>query len=302
MGGRADRRRPTSRARSASASGRARCSSSSAPSTATDGLERKRAMLETKNADLVVFNDVGRSDIGFDAPDNEVVLVTAAGERAGPEGAQGSGRGRDPRRDRRVAQLIEAVVMAAGEGRRLRPLTERWPKPILPIDGRPVVVTLVHELAAAGCGPIVVVTGHLAEQVESAARAAPVRPAVRPPAARARLGRCGRPCGGDAAVRRHAPPTRSTRAGDLARFAGRRSASRRRDRRPRRVPAAALAARGAGRPTTSTRCPARRRTSSPTSSATRSTAGAQVSAIQVGRTRDLTSPADLVRENFPYLR
>jgi phosphopantothenoylcysteine decarboxylase/phosphopantothenate--cysteine ligase len=50
-----------------------------------EGLERKRAMLETKNADLVVFNDVGRSDIGFDAPDNEVVLVSAAGERAVPK-------------------------------------------------------------------------------------------------------------------------------------------------------------------------------------------------------------------------
>jgi phosphopantothenoylcysteine decarboxylase/phosphopantothenate--cysteine ligase len=45
------------------------------------GLERKRAMLETKNADLVVFNDVGRTDIGFDAADNEVVLVSHAGER-----------------------------------------------------------------------------------------------------------------------------------------------------------------------------------------------------------------------------
>jgi hypothetical protein len=31
-------------------------------------------------------------------------------------------------------------------------------------------------------------------------------------------------------------------------------------------------------------------------------AGVRVSAIQVGRTRDLTTPADLVRENFPYLR
>jgi phosphopantothenoylcysteine decarboxylase/phosphopantothenate--cysteine ligase len=46
-----------------------------------EGLERKRAMLETKNADLVVFNDVGRSDIGFDAAENEVVLVTRDGER-----------------------------------------------------------------------------------------------------------------------------------------------------------------------------------------------------------------------------
>lgn len=45
------------------------------------GLELKRAMLETKNADLVVFNDVGRSDIGFDAHENEVVLVTRGGDR-----------------------------------------------------------------------------------------------------------------------------------------------------------------------------------------------------------------------------
>lgn len=62
---------------------------------------------------------------------------------------------------------LGAVVMAAGEGLRLRPLTEHWPKPVLPIDGRPVVVRLVHELAAAGCAQIVVVTGHLAEQVEA---------------------------------------------------------------------------------------------------------------------------------------
>jgi phosphopantothenoylcysteine decarboxylase / phosphopantothenate---cysteine ligase len=46
-----------------------------------EGLERKRQMLETKNADLVVYNDVGRSDIGFDAADNEVTLVTRDGDR-----------------------------------------------------------------------------------------------------------------------------------------------------------------------------------------------------------------------------
>jgi UDP-N-acetylglucosamine diphosphorylase / glucose-1-phosphate thymidylyltransferase / UDP-N-acetylgalactosamine diphosphorylase / glucosamine-1-phosphate N-acetyltransferase / galactosamine-1-phosphate N-acetyltransferase len=61
---------------------------------------------------------------------------------------------------------MNAVVMAAGEGSRLRPLTERWPKPVLPIDGRPVIATLLRELAAAGCTRAVVVTGHLAEQVE----------------------------------------------------------------------------------------------------------------------------------------
>jgi phosphopantothenoylcysteine decarboxylase/phosphopantothenate--cysteine ligase len=40
------------------------------------GLERKRRMLDEKNVDLVVYNDVSRSDIGFDATENEVVLVT----------------------------------------------------------------------------------------------------------------------------------------------------------------------------------------------------------------------------------
>ena len=45
------------------------------------GLERKRAMLADKKVDLVVYNDVSRTDIGFDAKDNEVVLITRAGER-----------------------------------------------------------------------------------------------------------------------------------------------------------------------------------------------------------------------------
>src|SRR5262245_43273944 len=47
-----------------------------------EGLARKRAMLETKNADLVVFNDVGRSDIGFESADNEDVLVARDREQA----------------------------------------------------------------------------------------------------------------------------------------------------------------------------------------------------------------------------
>lgn len=55
--------------------------------------------------------------------------------------------------------------MAAGEGRRLRPLSERWPKPILPIDGKPVIVTLLRELEAAGIDRVTVVVGHLGDQV-----------------------------------------------------------------------------------------------------------------------------------------
>jgi NDP-sugar pyrophosphorylase family protein len=62
---------------------------------------------------------------------------------------------------------LDIVVMAAGEGTRLRPLTERWAKPVLPIGGRPVIATLLRELEAAGIPRVWLVTGHLAEQVES---------------------------------------------------------------------------------------------------------------------------------------
>jgi phosphopantothenoylcysteine decarboxylase/phosphopantothenate--cysteine ligase len=45
------------------------------------GLERAREKLGNKRVDLIVFNDVSREDIGFDATDNEVVLVSASGDR-----------------------------------------------------------------------------------------------------------------------------------------------------------------------------------------------------------------------------
>jgi phosphopantothenoylcysteine decarboxylase/phosphopantothenate--cysteine ligase len=53
-----------------------------------EGLERKRAMLDTKNADIVVYNDVSRTDIGFDNAENEVVLVTRGGERHVPKASK----------------------------------------------------------------------------------------------------------------------------------------------------------------------------------------------------------------------
>jgi phosphopantothenoylcysteine decarboxylase/phosphopantothenate--cysteine ligase len=45
------------------------------------GLARAREKRLAKNADLVVFNDVSRADIGFDATDNEVVVVSPNGDR-----------------------------------------------------------------------------------------------------------------------------------------------------------------------------------------------------------------------------
>jgi phosphopantothenoylcysteine decarboxylase/phosphopantothenate--cysteine ligase len=48
--------------------------------TGGQGLERAREKLAAKRVDLIVFNDVSRDDIGFDAADNEVVLVSAEGD------------------------------------------------------------------------------------------------------------------------------------------------------------------------------------------------------------------------------
>jgi phosphopantothenoylcysteine decarboxylase / phosphopantothenate---cysteine ligase len=53
-----------------------------------EGLERKRGMLDDKNADVVVYNDVSRADIGFDTSENEVVLVTRDGERQVPKASK----------------------------------------------------------------------------------------------------------------------------------------------------------------------------------------------------------------------
>jgi phosphopantothenoylcysteine decarboxylase/phosphopantothenate--cysteine ligase len=53
-----------------------------------EGLERKRAMLDTKNAELVVYNDVSRADVGFDAAENEVVVVGRDGERRVPKASK----------------------------------------------------------------------------------------------------------------------------------------------------------------------------------------------------------------------
>ena len=53
-----------------------------------EGLERKRRMLTEKNIDLVVYNDVSVPGIGFDTPDNEVTLVSIAGDRELPKASK----------------------------------------------------------------------------------------------------------------------------------------------------------------------------------------------------------------------
>jgi phosphopantothenoylcysteine decarboxylase / phosphopantothenate---cysteine ligase len=52
-----------------------------AADTRDGGLDRARAKRAVKNADLLVYNDVSRSDIGFESPENEVVIISEQGER-----------------------------------------------------------------------------------------------------------------------------------------------------------------------------------------------------------------------------
>jgi phosphopantothenoylcysteine decarboxylase/phosphopantothenate--cysteine ligase len=52
-----------------------------AAETGEEGLERAREKRTVKKADLIVYNDVARSDVGFEAPENEVVIVSGRGER-----------------------------------------------------------------------------------------------------------------------------------------------------------------------------------------------------------------------------
>jgi NDP-sugar pyrophosphorylase family protein len=218
--------------------------------------------------------------------------------------------------------------MAAGLGQRLRPLTDRWPKPVLPIDGRPVVVTLVHELAAAGVDRVIVVTGHLAEQVEELLAPLPYQLRfVRQPEA---LGSA------DAVARAEATPPFIVAAadtrfadGDIGRFAAAAHgvegavAVRNQPGRPdythtqvedgRVVRVVAPAAPGGwsgaplwafGPKVESFLRPLPGEPPYELAAVVQLAidAGVFVSAIHIGRTRDLTSPLDLVRENFPYLR
>jgi CTP:molybdopterin cytidylyltransferase MocA len=226
--------------------------------------------------------------------------------------------------------------MAAGEGTRLRPLTERWPKAVLPIDGRPVIGTLLRELASAGVDLAVVVTGHLAEQVErlvedGRAYGLGVR-CTRQPGVLGSADAVARALGAGAA-----PPCLVVaadtvfRAGDVRRFW---------DAFAARDLAGAIAVRrdpppGPGKPAVRMRSngliervvdddPRNPLGSAPlwaigrefvpylndlpgppyelAAAAQRAVdAGAAIAAIEIGRTRDLTHPFDVIERNFPYL-
>ena len=64
--------------------------------------------------------------------------------------------------------MRRALILAAGRGERLRPLTDSIPKPLLRAGGRALVEWQVERLAAAGFRELVVNHAHLGEQIEAA--------------------------------------------------------------------------------------------------------------------------------------
>jgi N-acetyl-alpha-D-muramate 1-phosphate uridylyltransferase len=59
-----------------------------------------------------------------------------------------------------------AMVLAAGHGVRMRPLTDRIPKPLIEVGGRPLIDHVLDRLAAAGVEEAVVNVHHLADAIE----------------------------------------------------------------------------------------------------------------------------------------
>ena len=60
---------------------------------------------------------------------------------------------------------MEAMILAAGAGKRLAPLTERMPKALIPVRGRPLLAHVLERLVAAGAARLVVNTCHHAERI-----------------------------------------------------------------------------------------------------------------------------------------
>jgi N-acetyl-alpha-D-muramate 1-phosphate uridylyltransferase len=63
---------------------------------------------------------------------------------------------------------MKAMILAAGRGERMRPLTDHTPKPLLKVGGKPLIVWHLERLASAGFKEIVINHAHLGEQIEAA--------------------------------------------------------------------------------------------------------------------------------------
>src|SRR5580658_5881535 len=61
---------------------------------------------------------------------------------------------------------MKAMILAAGRGERMRPLTDRTPKPLLQIGGKALIVWQIESVAAARITDIVINLAHLGDRIE----------------------------------------------------------------------------------------------------------------------------------------
>ena len=64
-----------------------------------------------------------------------------------------------------MTEELMGVILAAGKGTRMRPFSEHWPKPILPVLGVPLMAYQLAMMAGLGVRRVVVVIGHLGHEV-----------------------------------------------------------------------------------------------------------------------------------------
>jgi NDP-sugar pyrophosphorylase family protein len=62
---------------------------------------------------------------------------------------------------------VKAVILAGGRGERVRPITDTLPKPLLPIEGKPIITHQLEQLERVGVKEVIVLTGYLASSVKS---------------------------------------------------------------------------------------------------------------------------------------
>ncbi|HOY70806.1 MAG TPA: nucleotidyltransferase family protein [Methylotenera sp.] len=63
---------------------------------------------------------------------------------------------------------MKAMILAAGRGERMRPLTDHTPKPLLKVGGKPLIVWHIERLVQAGFAELVINHAHLGQQIEDA--------------------------------------------------------------------------------------------------------------------------------------
>lgn len=70
---------------------------------------------------------------------------------------------------------MNAIILAAGQGQRLRPLTEHLPKCLIPIGGTPILTHMLERVERCGLTDVVIVAGFEADRIRGHVTRLPLR-------------------------------------------------------------------------------------------------------------------------------